>query len=1021
MSLRRLRPELRIALLYVLFGGLWILLSDRLLAALVTDTAALTTLQTYKGWAFVLFGALLLHFLLRRDISDRVRTEQALRAERDFAAQVMNAMSEGLTVIDAGGRFEYVNPAYARLIGRSPQALLGCAPAEFTHPADQTALALAGEQRLTGATTTYESRLLHADGHAVPVLITGAPHLRDGGHAGSIAVITDITERKQTEDALRRSEALLAQTSKVAQVGGWELDLQTMTLVWSFETYRIHEVDPSQQPDLESAINFYAPEARPIISEAVRRCIEDGTLWDLEVPFITATGRHIWVRAIGEGEFRDGQRVRLFGTFQEITERKQREIELEAIAAVSAALRRAPTRAEMLPVILDQLLALLDVEGSALETLDPVSGALSIELGRGVWAETTGVAIPPGAGLSAQIIASGQPYLSNDARNDAHNDAHNDARSDAHNDARNDAHNDAHNDARSDAHNDARNDAHNDARLFRPDLFGDCQAIAGVPLTVQGQTIGLLWIGSRRRLNEHDLRLLTAIADLAANALLRAALHEQTQWQAEQIAQIMRSVPDGVLLLDADLRLLQANPAGQDYLALLDGVRVGDLLTRLGNRPLDELLTSPPEGNWHEIRTGQRIFETLARPLAAGPTPAGWVLVLRNVTRQREVQEQLQRQERLAAVGQLAAGIAHDFNNLMGVIVLYTELLGLSPGLAAKDRERLGIIHQQARAASDLIEQILDFSRRSVLERQQLDLSSLVREQVKLLQRILPEHIDVKLVGDGGEHIIQADPTRMQQVLMNLGINARDAMPDGGSLTIDLARLRVKRAQEMPLPGMQPGDWVRLAVSDTGTGIPPEVMEHLFEPFFTTKEPGKGTGLGLAQVYGIVGQHGGQIAVDSQVGAGATFTIYLPALAVAAEVRAADPEGNLPQGEGKLVLVVEDNENLRNALAEYLEMWHYRSLTAGNGEEALALLAAQDETPALVLSDVVMPRMGGKILLQALRSRGYTMPVILLSGHPLDEAELQPLADQGMAAWLPKPLDLAALAQAIAHALTVTT
>jgi len=529
--------------------------------------------------------------------------------------------------------------------------------------------------------------------------------------------------------------------------------------------------------------------------------------------------------------------------------------------------------------------------------------------------------------------------------------------------------------------------------------------------------MGLLWIASRRQLSDHDLHLLTIIADMAASAIRRGTLYDQTQAQAEQIDQLLRSVPDGVLLLDEGLHLVQTNPVGRSYLARLGGMQVGEILPPLGDLSLEDLLTSPATGGWHEICQGQYIFEALARPLVAGPTTKGWVLVLRDVTRQRATQDQLQRQERLAAVGQLAAGIAHDFNNLMGVIVLYTELLGLTPDLSTKNQERLHVIHQQARQASNLIEQILDFSRRSVIEKQPLDLKPLAKEQVKLLQRTLPENVEIDLTWDSHDHTVLADPTRIQQILMNLAINARDAMPNGGNLTIDLTRLRVEPGQPPPMPDVGPGNWVRLTVSDTGVGIPPDAIEHIFEPFFTTKEPGKGTGLGLAQVYGIVGQHGGQIGVQSLPEDGkTTFTIYLPALTDGMIEPAIAPQ-YLPQGNGELLLVVEDNKSLLSALAEYLQMWNYRSQTASNGEEALQLLSTQEERPALVLSDMVMPRMGGVAFLNALRRWGYTMPVILLSGHPLDEAEMSPLAEQGMVAWLSKPLDMTELACAIASAL----
>ena len=211
------------------------------------------------------------------------------------------------------------------------------------------------------------------------------------------------------------------------------------------------------------------------------------------------------------------------------------------------------------------------------------------------------------------------------------------------------------------------------------------------------------------------------------------------------------------------------------------------------------------------------------------------MLVVKEVAQEREIKAQLQQQERLAAVGQLAAGIAHDFNNIMATIVLYAQIAAQSEGLSERDRERMAMINQQAWHATRLIERILDFSRRSMLEKRPLDLLLLLKEQIELLNRTLPEHIKIELEYGKGDYIIRADPTRMQQMLTNLAVNARDAMPNGGELSIRLERVIVGDGKSPILPEIEAGEWVRLKVSDTGTGISPDVLPHIFEPFFTTK------------------------------------------------------------------------------------------------------------------------------------------------------------------------------------------
>ena len=394
-----------------------------------------------------------------------------------------------------------------------------------------------------------------------------------------------------------------------------------------------------------------------------------------------------------------------------------------------------------------------------------------------------------------------------------------------------------------------------------------------------------------------------------------------------------------------------------------------------------------------------------------------YIATVKNITERKELEEQIRQSDRLAAVGQLATGIAHDFNNIMSGIVLYTELAANMNDVPARAQQRLQIVLQQAGRATDLIQQLLDFGRRSSLERKPINVLLPLQELFELLGRMLREDIILRTVINSDEYMVLADPTRLQQIFMNLAVNARDAMPNGGELSFEVQRIYV--ADTLPgFPDLPAGAWVRLSVADTGLGIAPDVIPHIFEPFFSTKEPGQGTGLGLAQVYGIVKQHDGFISVKSGVGQGATFHVFLPALEVPAVLEETPRlDAEVIMGEGETILVVEDNAHARAAIVHSLELLSYKVLTAADGQEALTVLDSQTDNIDLIVSDMVMPVMGGAELLQEIKARGLTVPVVMLSGYFLED-QLETLRSLGMTGWLSKPPRLGALSQMVRQALS---
>ena len=389
----------------------------------------------------------------------------------------------------------------------------------------------------------------------------------------------------------------------------------------------------------------------------------------------------------------------------------------------------------------------------------------------------------------------------------------------------------------------------------------------------------------------------------------------------------------------------------------------------------------------------------------------------RNITERRRSEDQLQQQERLVAVGQMAAGIAHDFNNILAIIMLYTQMLQISVQQSAQQRH-LTTIYQQALHAANLVQQILDFSRRSSMERVTMDTVPFIKELVRLWQRTLPENIRVEAEIDDHPLVISADPSRLQQALMNMVINARDAMPEGGLLRLTAMPLTLLPGQLPPLANLTPGEWLRIEVNDSGMGIPPDVLSHIFDPFFTTKPPGVGTGLGLAQVYGIVHQLDGFIHVESQSGEGARFTVYLPL--VEEPVASADVEPPpAPYGQGETILLVEDETALREAMCELLAELGYAVLSAENGRQAIALLRKRGANVDLVVSDLVMPDMGGKELYAELvqdYSPDNPLRMLLVTGYPQDSMT-QWHAEPGIIRWLQKPFAMDVFAHRVADTL----
>lgn len=530
----------------------------------------------------------------------------------------------------------------------------------------------------------------------------------------------------------------------------------------------------------------------------------------------------------------------------------------------------------------------------------------------------------------------------------------------------------------------------------------------------------------RKAHEELELRVRERTADLiSVNERLQQEIKERkrTEEELKRLISTMNTLvdhmPEGVALLDAEHRIILTNNIGEKYLSILRNGETAETLTHISNRPLNDFLTYAPHVIWHEVETNspsRYIFEVAGRTIIQNNIVTGMVLVLKDVTEGRKLKERIHSQEKLAAVGQLAAGIAHDFNNILTGIIGFADMLLADGVLNDVDREMIEAILESGQRAAQLIRQILDFSRKSISEMKPIDLMPFLMEFSKFIRRTIPENIHISVDCRRGKYIAMADPVKMQQVLTNLSVNARDVMPEGGELRFALSHLRLTHEDKPPVPDMPEGDWIALSIADTGTGITLEIIPHIFEPFFTTKDVGMGTGLGLSQVYGIVKQHEGFIDVKTEAGRGSLFIIYLPAIKAHAD--AADEKGKafILKGRDECILIVEDNESVRNFIQSKLSKLGFKVFAAANGKDALRTFENQLNEIRLVITDLIMPEMGGMELSRILKSKNPSIKIIALSGYPIG-LEKEDMLQAGIVEYIQKPFQGQTLIQSVFKAL----
>ncbi|BAV65380.1 hybrid sensor histidine kinase/response regulator [Sphingobium cloacae] len=494
------------------------------------------------------------------------------------------------------------------------------------------------------------------------------------------------------------------------------------------------------------------------------------------------------------------------------------------------------------------------------------------------------------------------------------------------------------------------------------------------------------------------------------------------------IETLLSLLPFGLAMADRDGRMLFLNNAFCRAVGLKPGEKTsypGDLVVREDQAAVADAVrrfaVGPQMSGDIAVRLREQPDEPTALSLAGvrGLGEAAVLLSLKDNSEESRLKRQVAQATKMQAIGQLAGGVAHDFNNILTAIIGHCDLMLMRHTPGDSDYDDIQQIKSNSNRAAGLTRQLLAFSRQQTLRPQILQLPDIVADVSNLLKRLLGESVRLEVSHGRNLGAVRADPGQLEQVIVNLAVNARDAMPQGGTLNIQTYAVPAARVREMGHQILPAGDYTALRVSDTGLGIAPDVLAKIFEPFFTTKELGKGTGLGLSTVYGIVKQSGGYIFAESDPGRGASFVIYLPVYRGADVDQAARPQAPVRRSEtwgSGTVLLVEDEDMVRAVAERALVRQGYKVLTAHDGEQGLEVLAG-DESIDLLISDVVMPNMDGPSMVARARQMHPDLPVLFMSGYA--EEQLRKSIDIANVAFLPKPFSVSQLAEAARDALAL--
>jgi PAS domain S-box-containing protein len=888
----------------------------------------------------------------------------------------------GIVVLDLKGHVHTCNPAFETLFGYPINEIRGVNLDSLLTPAEQAEEAGRLTQRAArGEVVRSIGQRRRRDGQIVDVQIVGVPLEVGGKRSGSFAMYEDISERVRAEEARCRAEEKFR--------GLFENAVEGIFLTAADGRYL--SVNPAlarmcgyNSPDemIAAVPNAARMYAEPQFREEFKRLIQErGVIEGLEYQLLRQDGTKVWISENAHA-VRDasGAIVSYEGTVQDISERKRSELERQATTEIIHSVNATDNLDDLLRMIHGALAKVLYAENCFVALFEPSTGMFHFPF----IVDQHDVAPPPqkiGRSCTAYVYRTGQPTLIPQQVFD---------------------------------------------RLVDQ---GDVELVGtpspswlGVPLRTPAATIGVLVVQHYEQENaytERDLEFLSSVGGQIALAIERKRAETKIRESEARLRVLVEQLPAVLWTVDKDLRFTSAVGAGLARLGLKPDEIVGKCLPEYFETSDETFL---PVAAHRRAVTGEPVtfhmewkggsYACHAEPLhdAAGQV-LGAICMSLDVTDRKQLEEQFRQAQKMEAVGRLAGGIAHDFNNLLMVILGYSDLL--SERLAATDplRKNAEQIRTAAQRAASLTRQLLAFSRKQILAPSVISIDSVVADMEKILRRLIGEDVQLETHSAADLWPVKADRSQIEQVIMNLAINARDAMPNGGRLMLETANVELDSSFSRHSVVMAPGKYVMLAVTDNGCGMDADTQAHLFEPFFTTKEKGKGTGLGLATVYGIVKQSGGYIWVYSEPGKGTTFKVYLPRVMGAGEkARKDESDAAKPLQRGsETVLLVEDEDGVRQLAREYLEANGYTVLQAADGHAALELAGLHDGPIHLLMTDVVMPGISGRELAQRISKVRADVKVLYMSGYTDQAVVHHGILDSG-SVLLQKPFTMATLA-----------